>query len=67
MAPQDEVARDFMQRRGYQLDPVSVERVDGQHCWYYLYELPEGELEIEVSWSREDGWDVVTSGFNRDR
>ncbi len=66
MPPQDEVARDFMERRGYKDEPFSVERVEGEHCWYYIYDLPEGEVELEVSWTREDGWSVVTSGFNKD-
>lgn len=64
MSPQDEVARDFMQQRGYTQDPIEIEKVDGQTCWYYVYDVPEGELEIEVYWSSDYGWDVSVSSFN---
>lgn len=64
-APQDEVAGDFMSRRGYDLAPIEVSRVDGQHCWYYLYELPEGDLELEVSWDPVNGWGAAVSTFAR--
>jgi hypothetical protein len=53
-SPQGRVAREFMKRKGYpDLQPTETEKVKGDFCWYFLYRLPEGVLELEVSWSRE--------------
>lgn len=63
MEPQDEVARDFMQRKGYQsIEPFEVDKVEGIPCWYFMYELPEGTLELEVSFNGHD-WETYVSTF----
>lgn len=64
MSPQNEVAALFMERKGYAgCDPTSVTKLDGVPCWYFTYELDEGQLELEVSWNeaaREWGTLVTT-------
>jgi len=63
--PQDEVASDFMRRKGYpDIKPYNVDKLEGQPCWYYLYDLPEGTLELEVSYDRETGWNPYVTTFN---
>ena len=63
MDSQDVVARDFMRQRGYYKKPKLIERVEGDFCWYYYYDLPEGELELEVSWEEKDGWQATVTDF----
>lgn len=50
MPPEEQAARKYMAHKGYpDLDPIGVEGVvDDPHCWYFIYELPEGEMELEV-------------------
>jgi len=64
MEAQEQIARDFIQERGYAgFEPVDVTKVEGEHCWYFYYELPDGDLELEVSWSSEYGWLIAPVGF----
>lgn len=65
-SPEREVARLFMEQRGYDVDPMTSERVDDDFCWYFYYELPEGLLELEVSWSQDDGWQSTVTDFKLD-
>lgn len=63
-APEMEVAAFFMRRKGYpDVEPREVERIEGIHCWYFIYELPDGELELEVTWSEAEDWQVRVSVF----
>lgn len=63
-APSDRLGREavdeYMRHKGYgHLSPVGVSRLDDQPCWYFLYELEDGEVEIEVVF--EDGeWRFFT-------
>lgn len=63
-APQARVAKLFMDHKGLgHIEPYRVERVEGEPCWYFYYKLPEGDLELEVSW--EDGeWMTTVTSFN---
>lgn len=55
MSPADEAASKFMAHKGYpDIRPISVDKIEGEDCWYYLYELPEGQLELEVDFHDED-------------
>jgi hypothetical protein len=55
MRPEDEAAKKYMAYKGYpDVVPVRVEQVEGELCWYYLYDLDEDhELELEVDF--QDG------------
>lgn len=60
MAPEDEAAAKYMAHKGYPtIEPLEVDRVQGETCWYYLYELPEGLLELEVDF-RDGEWEFAT-------
>lgn len=65
-APETQIAQDFMTRKGYSgLVPFEVEEVDAEVALYYFYyRLPEGELELEVSWNPKTGmWDTMVTAF----
>ena len=62
--PQGRAAQMFMGRKGLgQLKPYEVEKLDDQPCWYFYYDLPEGDLELEVFWDERDGWEVAVTAF----
>lgn len=43
------IAQEFMSAKGYStIRPLGIQVVEGDECWYYYYELPEGLLELEV-------------------
>lgn len=66
-APQDQVAQDFMARKGYPgIEPYDVTKLEGQDCWYFYYQLPEGALELEVFYdaTRRD-WQTTVTAFPR--
>lgn len=65
MNPQDEVAHDFMVRKGYRsIAPYDVQKLDGQPCWYFLYDLPEGVLELEVFYDEDkQDWETMVTTF----
>lgn len=49
MSPADEAAAKYMAHKGYpDIVPTDVDKVEGEPCWYYVYELPEGTMELEV-------------------
>lgn len=58
------VAQEFMARKGYRdLFPFEEEKLDDA-CTYLYYELPEGDLELEVSWNAQEmTWDTLVTGF----
>lgn len=63
--PQAQAARIFMEDKGLgDQEPVEVEKVDGDTCWYFIYELDEGDLELEVSWTFESGWECFVTAFH---
>lgn len=60
--PQLLAARQFMAHKGLaNLEPESVEQLEGQTCWYFIYDLPEGKLELEVLWDGE--WHTTVTTF----
>lgn len=65
--PQAAAARQFMSERKLgHLIPFDVERIEGEHCWYFYYDLPEGELELEVAWdSKVQKWEMAVTAFGR--
>lgn len=66
LPPQRLVADDFMAIRGYHgLAPTAVSRVRGEHLWYFEYDLDEGALTLEISWTDADGWHATVWDFQR--
>lgn len=66
LKPHELVAQQFMAHKGYpHLRPSDIEKLDGQPCWYFLYDLPEGTLELEVCWNpKKREWDTTVTAFN---
>lgn len=61
--PQEQVARDFMARKGFDIEPASVDKLEGVPCWYFVYWLGDGDvLELEVSWE-DDEWQTLVTTF----
>lgn len=56
-----EAASIFMRDKGYpDVAPSSVERDGDFNMWWLVYELEEGELELEVEWDGSDWlWTVI--------
>jgi hypothetical protein len=54
-----------MERRGYARDsPVKIERVVSEDFfWYFDYELDDGELTLQVTWTSARGWSVSVWDF----
>lgn len=64
--PQAQIAQHFMRETKGIRDavPHDVEKLDRQPCWYFYYRLPQGELELEVSYDQdEDDWMVTVTAF----
>ena len=63
--PQATVARQFMTHKGLDVDPVDIEQLEGgRPCWYFLYELPEGDLELEVFYNeKSQEWETTVTTF----
>ena len=63
LKPQELVAQQFMDHKGYSgIEPLDIEKVDGEPCWYFLYQLPEGRLELEVYWNGQS-WETTVTTF----
>lgn len=61
--PQSRAARQFMAHKGLaEVEPVREEKLEGQSCWYYEYDLPEGKLELEVFWNGRS-WETTVVTF----
>jgi hypothetical protein len=57
------VAQDYMRRKGYpQVRPHLVEKVQEIPCWYFYYDLPDGDLELEVFWDKGE-WNTYVTAF----
>lgn len=53
-----------MKRKGYtDVRPKWVVPIEGQECWYFFYELEEGNLELEVR--HDDDWRFRVTSFSR--
>lgn len=64
LPPQDRIAHFFMAGKGYpNIEPRDTIRVDDTYVWYFYYELPEGILEVEVSWEEDTEWEAHVASF----
>lgn len=64
--PESRVAQLFMEHKGLgNIAPYHVEQVEGETCWYFYYQLPEGKLELEVSWENGE-WETTVTSFTLD-
>lgn len=64
MSPQDQIAEMFMKSKGYFYPkPRDITKVEGIPCWYYLYKLHDGTLELEVSWNGRE-WNTLVTSFS---
>lgn len=64
-APHEVIAAEYMEHKGLDARPFSVEKLDGQDCWYFYYELEDGRLELEVYYNkRESEWETTVTGFS---
>lgn len=59
--PQARAAAQYMMHKGLDVQPVDVQKLDGAPCWYFYYELPEGNLELEVYWNGREWNSLVTT------
>ena len=61
-SPQSQAARQFMEHKGLgHILPHSEDKLEGQPCFYFEYELPEGDLELEVLWDKGQWLTMVTT------
>ena len=61
--PEYEAARLYMEHKGYpDIEPVEVDPLEDQPCWYFIYELTEGTLELEVFWNGQE-WETTVTSF----
>ncbi len=52
---QARAAQLYMRHKGYKnVRPYEVDKVEGRPIWYFYYDLPDGDLELEVEWDPED-------------
>jgi hypothetical protein len=64
--PQARIAHLFMEHKGLgSIEPYDVEQVEGARCWYFYYQLPEGKLELEVTYE-DDEWQTNVTSFTLD-
>lgn len=63
--PQDRVAAQYMEDKGYvAATPIDIQSLEGRPCWYFLYDLPEGRLELEVNWNEGGSeWETTVTSF----
>lgn len=63
--PQGQVAQNYMIRKGYRgYYPIDIQELDGVPCWYFLYQLDEGLLELEVFWNdKKQEWETMVTSF----
>lgn len=66
LTPEEQVAHHFMAHKGYEgIEPTDIEKIDGSPCWYFIYDLDEGVLELEVSWNGDE-WETLVTTFTTD-
>lgn len=62
--PEIRAAKAFMEDKGYpNVNPISIERIEGMNCWYVQFPVPEGVVEIEVEHEATSGWTWQVSTF----
>lgn len=58
--PEDAAADYYLAHKGYpDARPVRKYEAEPGRCWYFYYVLPDGDLELEVSW--DGGWDFAVA------
>lgn len=64
-APHEIAASEYMTHKGYAgIEPLDIQKLEDISCWYFLYRLPEGVLELEVSWNADhQEWDTLVTAF----
>ena len=64
LKPQEQVAAQFMAHKGYgSVEPIDVTKLDHEPCWYFVYQLSEGRLELEVYWNGSE-WETLVTTFD---
>lgn len=63
--PQAQVARYYMISKGYRdIRPAEILKLDDLDCWYFYYELSEGDLELEVFYDHDKvDWTATVTTF----
>ena len=62
--PQALIARHYMDHKGIGVEPHAIDKLDDLPCWYFYYDLPQGELELEVFFDNvADDWIVTVTSF----
>jgi len=62
--PEAAVAQQYMTHKGLSVKPYCVEQLEDQSCWYFLYRLPEGHLELEVYFNdKTQEWETTVTTF----
>lgn len=57
-------AQAYLKRKGYDDPrPHGVIPIEDDQCWYFYYELPDGNLELEVAFDGD--WKFRASSFSR--
>jgi hypothetical protein len=63
---QAKAAQAYIQHKGYaNVMPERVIQIEGDLCWYFYYDLPDGYLELEVAWEKGD-WQYTVTAFQED-
>lgn len=60
---QAKAAQAYIRHKGYpEALPNDVIDIEGDLCWYFYYDLPDGCLELEVAWENSD-WKYTVTTF----
>lgn len=65
MGPHEELAAWYMSQKGYpDIQYRDVVKLDGKPCWYFVYDMPEGTLELEVFYKEQaKSWEITVTTF----
>ena len=56
-------AQAYIRHKGFpDVTPQQVIRIEDDLCWYFYYVLPDGCLELEVTWEDEQ-WKYAVTAF----
>ena len=63
--PQELAARRYMERKGNpDARPYDQDKLEDLPCWYFYYHLPDGDVELEVSFDAErQEWNTMVTHF----
>lgn len=63
---QAKAAQAYIRHKGYgDVLPENAIQIEGDTCWYFYYDLPDGYLELEVAWENGD-WKYTVTAFEED-